>query len=69
MIEICLKLFSQGAAFFDEFITVFDATIVIVSFVFMVQNSPNKAVGILRILRLAKIITEMRRMSLIQKEL
>jgi hypothetical protein len=69
IIEIVLKVFSQGALFFEEFISVFDAIIVIISFVFMVQDSQVKSVGVLRILRLAKIITEMRRMSLIQKQL
>lgn len=69
IVEIVLKVFSQGALFFEEFISVFDAIIVIISFVFMVQDSQVKSVGVLRILRLAKIITEMRRMSLIQKEL
>ena len=36
IVEILLKLFSQGVEFFEEFITVFDATIVVISFVFMV---------------------------------
>jgi hypothetical protein len=39
IVEIVLKVFSQGALFFEEFISVFDAIIVIISFVFMVQDS------------------------------
>lgn len=69
MLEIGMKLFAYAGEFLSEFINVFDSVIVIISFVFQVQDTSLKAVGILRVLRLIKVIMELRRVSLAKKAL
>lgn len=61
VLEIILKLFSYGHIFLLGFINVFDSIVVLISFVFLVLDLKVKFVGLLRILRLIKVITEMKR--------
>jgi hypothetical protein len=61
MIEIILKLFAFGHLFLMSFINVFDSIVVFISFMFLVIDVQVKFVGLLRILRLIKVITEMKR--------
>lgn len=56
IIEICTKLFAYGHLFLMEFINVFDSVIVIVSYIMLILNLKLKVVGILRVLRLIKVI-------------
>lgn len=63
MIEIILKLFAFGWTFLMSFINVFDSIVVFISFMFLVINIQAKFVGLLRILRLIKVITEMKKQS------
>jgi hypothetical protein len=67
IIEICLKLFVYGHLFLMEFINVFDSIVVIISFIFYVMNLKVNFVGILRVMRLIKVITEMKRVADIKK--
>ena len=69
MIEISLKLFANFAEFLSEFINVFDSVIVIISFVFMVTENTFKAIGVLRMLRLIKVLMLFRKDSLAKKAL
>ncbi len=46
-----------------EFINVFDSCIVIVSYVMLILNLKVKVVGILRVLRLIKVIINLKRVS------
>jgi len=61
IIEIILKLFANGFQFLSEFINVFDSVIVIVSFVFLLIGSQVKILGLLRILRLIKVVSGMKK--------
>ena len=61
VVEIFLKLFADGIAFVSEYINVFDSIVVIISFIFQVINIKVSFVGLLRILRLIKVITEMKK--------
>lgn len=63
VIEIILKLFSYGHLFLMSFINVFDSIVVLISFVFHVMDVKVRFVGLLRILRLIKVITEMKKQS------
>lgn len=63
MLEIILKLFSYGHVFLMGFINVFDSIVVMISFVFHILDVKVKFVGLLRILRLIKVITEMKKQS------
>ena len=63
MLEIILKLFSYGHVFLMGFINVFDSIVVCISFVFHILDVKVKFVGLLRILRLIKVITEMKKQS------
>jgi len=58
-----VKIFAYGFMFLREFINIFDATIVIVSFVMQALNLQAKALGILRVLRLIKVIIEMKKVA------
>lgn len=60
-IEIILKLFAKGHHFISEFINVFDSVIVIVSFAFLLIGSQVKILGLLRILRLIKVVSGMKK--------
>jgi hypothetical protein len=59
--EIMLKFFSYGPIFFADFINCFDSTIVIVSYVMLIINLKIKIVGLLRVLRLIKVIVGMKK--------
>lgn len=61
--EISLKVFSQGQDFLGEFINVFDSIIVFISFYFQISGTTYKFIGILRILRLIKVMMEMKRVA------
>jgi len=63
VIEIVLKLFAYGYKFLTEFINVFDAIVVLISYVFLVLDLKVKFISLLRILRLIKVITEMKRVA------
>jgi hypothetical protein len=63
VVEIFLKLFSYGYIFLVEFINVFDSTVVLISYVFLVLNLKVKFISLLRILRLIKVMTEMKRVA------
>ena len=61
IIEIILKLFSLGWEFVCEFINTFDSVIVIVSFVFLVMDTRLPILGLLRTLRLLKVIASIKK--------
>ena len=63
VIEIILKLFAYGYVFLTEFINVFDSTVVLISYVFLVLDLKVKFISLLRILRLIKVMTEMKRVA------
>ena len=67
VVEIVLKQFSYGFKFLTEFINVFDAIVVLISYVFLVLDLKVKFISLLRILRLIKVITEMKRVADTQK--
>lgn len=67
--EITLKLFAYGFEFLSEFINVFDSVVVIISFVFQILGGGLRAVGVLRMARLIKVLVELRRVSLAKKAL
>lgn len=66
--EIVIKLFAYGHLFLMEYINLFDSTIVIVSFIMQVLNLKAKVLGILRVLRLIKVIIEMKKVADAKKE-
>jgi len=61
VIEILLKSFAYGFSFFTDFINLFDSTIVIVSYVFLIMDLQVKILGLLRVLRLIKVIVGMKK--------
>jgi hypothetical protein len=61
IIEIILKLFSLGFEFVSEFINTFDSIIVIISFVFHIMETRLPILGLLRTLRLLKVIASMKK--------
>jgi len=61
VIEILTKSFAYGFAFFTDFINLFDSTIVIVSYVFLIMALEVKILGLLRVLRLIKVIVGMKK--------
>ena len=62
IIEIILKLFAEGFNFFKELINTFDSIIVIISYVFLLLNLRLPILGLLRTLRLLKVIASMKKM-------
>ena len=68
VIEIFLKLFSDTWGFISEFINVFDSIVVFVSFGFQITDVDVSFVGLLRILRLIKVMTEMKKQADKKKE-
>lgn len=68
MLEIVIKVFAYGHLFIMEFINVFDSTIVIISFIMQVLDLKAKILGILRVLRLIKVIIEMKKVADAKKE-
>ena len=61
VVEICLKSFAYGIAFFSEFINLFDSIIVIISYVMLFAKLQFKILGLLRVLRLVKVISGMKK--------
>jgi hypothetical protein len=59
--EIVIKFFAYGFTYFIELINVIDAGIVITSFVFHVMEVETKSIGLLRVLRLIKVISGMKK--------
>ena len=68
VLEIVIKVFAYGHLFVLEFINVFDSTIVIISFIMQVLDLKAKILGILRVLRLIKVIIEMKKVADAKKE-
>jgi hypothetical protein len=58
-----VKLFGYGHLFLVEFINVFDSVIVIVSYIMLILDLKVKVVGILRVLRLIKVIINLKRVA------
>jgi hypothetical protein len=63
VLEITMKLFGYFMIFLSEFINVFDSIVVLISFAFLFNSSEVKFLGLLRILRLIKVMTEMKRVA------
>jgi len=61
IVEIILQFFSKGLEFLSSCISVFDSFIVIISFVFQVAQIKLGFIALLRILRLIKVITELKK--------
>lgn len=61
--EIIVKVFAYGHVFILEFVNVFDSTIVIVSYIMLILNLKAKILGILRVLRLIKVIINLKRVA------
>lgn len=61
ILEIIVKTFAYGHYYFLELINTVDATIVITSFVFHVMEVEAKILGLLRVLRLIKVISGMKK--------
>ena len=61
--EIVVRLFAHGHYFLIEFINVFDSTIVLVSYVMLIINIKAQWLGILRVLRLIKVIINIKRVA------
>lgn len=61
IVEIVVKVFAYGYYYFKELINTIDAAIVITSFVFHVLEVETKILGLLRVLRLIKVISGMKK--------
>ena len=61
VLEIISKSFAYGFAFYADFINLFDSTIVFVSYVFLIMDLQVKILGLLRVLRLIKVIVGMKK--------
>jgi len=61
VIEIVFKVFAYGHIFLSEFINVFDSIIVFVSFIMQILDLELKILGLLRVLRLIKVISGMKK--------
>ena len=68
IIEIILKLFAYGFEFLKEFINTFDSIIVITSYVFLLLDLRLPILGLLRTLRLLKVIASMKKIQDIKKQ-
>jgi len=62
-VEIALKTFAYGFPFFKEMINLFDSTVVILSYIMLILDLRAKIIGILRVLRLIKVIIEMKKVA------
>ena len=61
-------MFAQGFSFLKEFINTFDSIIVIVSYVFLLLNLRLPILGLLRTLRLLKVIAQMKKIHDAQRK-
>lgn len=68
MTEITLRIFWDGSDYLFEPLNLFDMSIVISSFIMNVLNIQARIVGILRVLRLIKVIIEMKKVADERKE-
>lgn len=68
IVEIILKLFAYGFNFLKEFINTFDSIIVITSYVFLLLNVRLPILGLLRTLRLLKVIASMKKIQDAKRE-
>lgn len=68
IIEIILKLFALGFKFVSEFINTFDSIIVIISYVFLLLDLRLPILGLLRTLRLLKVIASMKKIQDAKRE-
>ena len=59
--EIVLKVFGQWMDFLCDFINCFDSVIVIASYILLILNLRIPIVGLLRVMRLIKVISGMKR--------
>jgi hypothetical protein len=59
--EIVLKTFAYGMTFYYDLINCFDSSIVIVSYVMLILDLKMKVLGLLRVLRLIKVIVGMKK--------
>jgi hypothetical protein len=57
------KAFSLWTEFLREPINLFDALIVIISYYMIIMDLKAKILGILRVLRLIKVITQMKKVA------
>lgn len=69
VLEITLKLFADGYLFLLEFLNVFDSTIVLVSYVMLILDIKAKWLGILRVLRLIKVVINLKAVADKKREL
>ncbi len=63
------RLVSLGFIYYSEFINLFDALVVLISFIMLFFNNQAKALGILRVLRLVKVVIEMKRAADLKKQI
>ena len=68
IVEIILKLFAYGFSFLTDFINTFDSIIVITSYVFLLLNLRLPILGLLRTLRLLKVMASMKKLHDTEKE-
>ena len=68
IVEIVLKLFAYGFEWLKGFINTFDSIIVIVSYVFLLLDLKLPILGLLRTLRLLKVIAQMKKIQDIKRE-
>lgn len=61
VVEIIFKTFAYGYAFYADMINCFDSTIVIVSYIMLILDLKLKILGLLRVLRLIKVIVGMKK--------
>ena len=61
ILEIVLKVFGQWMDFLCDFINCFDSVIVISSYILLILNLRIPIVGLLRVMRLIKVISGMKR--------
>lgn len=64
-----MKLFADGYLFLMEFLNVFDSTIVLVSYVMLILDIQAKWLGILRVLRLIKVVINLKAVADKKREL
>lgn len=59
--EIVFKTFAYGVAFYLDLINCFDSSIVIISYIMLILDLKLKILGLLRVLRLIKVIVGMKK--------
>jgi hypothetical protein len=61
VVEIVFKTFAYGISFYADLINSFDTTIVVVSYIMLILDLKMKILGLLRVLRLIKVIVGMKK--------